>query len=243
MKLGAELTGPSKRLTSATLGAAAALAAALLLAGTSVQARVQGNPFPQLERGAAAAGAEVSQFNRNMEFENEGASDTERTDFDRTTFRFAYGMERNLVLDGYLGFVEFDADDVESLDGNELGVGGRYLLEDIGPELDAGATAALMLGTASSSDADLSYSQVDVAFGVSGALNPTLRAYGGGVYSNFSGTLETDDPDTEVDVSEDNAIGGFAGAELSPRDTGLSIGGELHLLHQTGFGFYALFRF
>lgn len=225
------------------------VAALLVLTAQGAAARVFTNPVSPLEQGEAAAGLGIEQFDRDVLYYPETADEAteEGTSIDRTRFIFGYGLQDNIAgeFSYATGRVEVDGDDLDPVDTTEFGFGLRIRTGEVGQNAEGGLALNVITGSLSNSDTDGDFVEADVSFGASNELDDGLNGYAALVFSSLSGVFTVDTDGSEVDVefwTEDN-LGGYAGVEFAPEGGAARFGGELHLLHETGFAFFALINF
>ena len=220
------------------------VAAVVALSAVPVWAVNYRNPAHDTLPGAYWLGIHFEDQERT--FDVEGAGDR---DYDISVLGLdgAFGLFSGAVLNLSLGSVAIAGESLDNeMTGVEAGVQLRWNLDAQVP-LDPGGNtfsqfrkglfAGVRLGNAEDKNhVGLGYTQYDLGFGVGTPLIRQVQLYGGGVLSVLAGSGFSDDgPDTSVD-SRDN-IGAFAGIEYRPQDN-LTVGGELHLVHEWGIGFY-----
>lgn len=214
----------------------AVIAVASLFISDSAWAVVYKNFAHGFSQGDFFVGLSVEAMSRD--FESEGLGEGE-LDVDRNTLNVGIGVGQSGLIGLHVGAIEFSDPDGSS-DGGEFGVSYTHNLDPNreGP-VQLGFQLSLRSGTVDDVDTETDFTQVDLGFGGALKLNEQLSFYFGGVFSSVDATLELTVPDfSAFDLEASDNIGGFGGIEFIPTDQFL-LGFEIHLLHESGFGFYA----
>ena len=238
-------TGINMKFTSITTRVAtlAALLAALCTLGAApVLAQVYANPLPYLKTAGLAGGLEYNSFGRKLKAD--GANTSSDATLTRTDVHVEYGMADDLGLDGYLGTANFHTSGGGGgISGTEFGVGARKAMGRMGETLDTAITAAVRSGSISNNDLSGSFTQLDVTYGAATKVDDNISAYAGVVLSKLDVTLKSDALNAEAKFEGDSLLGVYGGAEYAPKGKRYRAGVELHLVHESGFGFYGLMSF
>jgi len=162
-----------------------------------------------------------------------------------TTIFLDYGIGGKGVLRGEVSQVSLG---VASATGTELGVnyrqnfGTRTLSS--GKVMTLGGLVGFESGSWSGDNfgASLSgsYTEYQVAFGGSVALEKNLNVYAAGIFDNFAGTISVSG--FKIATSSKNPLGAYGGADFSISPD-FKIGGEYHLIFEQGWAVYGLFKF
>lgn len=149
------------------------------------------------------------------------------------SYSFALSPQGQLEL--HLGFITAKFENADSADGTIYGAIYRH-------DLSAGNTrhgifVAWHGADTSNDSSDTFIGEFDGGYAMSFVLSPTVNAYAGGVFSSLEGTVTIYPGGYAYDFEGDQPIGLFAGAEMNVSNS-LSFGAELHVVHESAFGFY-----
>jgi len=203
--------------------ATAAILALTFAAATPALAEFYGDVTRTFGDGKLGVEGAYTNLSRPVEFDGGGSDDLDYTELSAVISRGVGGQGQ---LMGRLGTVSIDTGGADE-DGFGLGVGYRHTF-GAGTDLPKGAFARFALVNAG----DIQFTQIDVGFGVSHALEKNLRVYGGGLVSQLSGDVDTGFG--KADFSEKHEIGLFGGG-IFQLDQSLGIGFEIHALFENGF--------
>lgn len=223
-----------------TLASTLAIALAAVLLAATAYANVYKNPAHGFAQGDVALGLSLESMNRD--FESEGLGDTD-IDIDRTDLNVNIGVGPSGALELTLGSITGSISELPGdADGAEWGVRYRHNLDPDGGDLQRGFFASYRYAYLEDDD-DNEYDlyQWDVGFGASKVLENKAKLYFGGVYSEATLDVTVAALNGEVRTADAaDIIGAFGGIEFAASDQA-TIGAELHMLHETGFGFYVDF--
>lgn len=204
------------------------------------------SPGHFVEEGDQAIGVNYENYNRDFDIEGE----VDDADIEVLGATYTLGIAQGAgALTFGAGLLEVGVGDGSDADGIEGHVVYRHNL-DAGMAVDAsnafrqfrkGFMLAARTGFAEDNDGNtVDFIQLDGGFGVTTPLTRELWAYGGGVVSIVSGEVYVEAIDTSYDLEQDDLVGAYGGIEFHATED-ILIGGELHILHETGIGVYAEF--
>jgi len=222
---------------------AAAVAAIMALSGFPAWGVNYRNPAHDAVPGAYWLGIHYEDQERT--FAVEGTGDR-NYDISVLGLDGGFGLFPGGVLNLSLGSVAIAGESLDNeMTGVEAGVQLRWNLDAQVPldprgntfsQFRKGLFVGVRLGNVEDKNSvGLDYTQYDLGFGVGTPLIRQVQLYGGGVLSVLAGNGTGGGSSGSVD-SRDN-LGAFAGIEYRPQDN-LTVGGELHLVHEWGIGFY-----
>jgi hypothetical protein len=209
------------------------LAAGILWSATA-QAVFYGSPVPDLKEGELAVGVAASDFSRKIRVDRAG---TGSEDYSRETVLADYGLSG----DGMLR-VELSTVDLGALRGTELAAGYRRRfgttsrVGDEGMPLHKGYFASVRTASLSEGGSDADFIQIDLGAGAALVVSEAVSLYAGGVFSRLDGTI------ANSDFEGDSSLGLFGGGQIALEEAML-VGGEIHLLMESGFALFFRFRF
>jgi hypothetical protein len=223
------------------------------LGGQVAQARMLGNPVPYVTQGQMDAGLGLSTVERNYKvtvpcrgpFCIGSVTATGADTASNTTLFLDYGIGQKGAIRGEVGTSTFGAG---SASGTEFGVNYRQSFSSknlsSGKPLTWGGLAGFETGTISSSNFGASfsgsYTEFQVAFGGSVAIDKALNVYGAGVFDSFDASLSASGTKFKFSSSDDIGVYGGADFAVTPE---FRIGGEYHLIFEQGWAIYGLYKF
>ncbi len=244
-----------QRSRFASLSAPLAIVAGLMLAGLpgAVSARTFGNPVPAETPGQAVVGAELATMNRDFQVKVGGCvvlgfscsgSATGNASWNNLTGLVAYALSNGGVVQGEVGTVSYGGGKgSSSVNGTEFGATYRQRLgsqsEFSGKPLLLGALGGVQLGSGS----DFSYTEFQAAGGASVTVSPLLRAYAALVFDHIDGNYSSGfavssfGNGASLSFTSNSDLGLYGGADYkaSPQ---LTLGGEVHLVIESGIALY-----
>lgn len=207
---------------------------AALLWSAPAYAVFYGPPVPDLKEGELAVGVAVTDINRKIRVDGGG---TDNVDNSRETLLGDYGLSNASMLR-----LELSTVDLDELRGNEVAVGYRRRVGAVGRmgkehmPLHKGVFASLRSASLSEGGTDADFLQLDVGAGAQLIVNRTVSIYAGGVFSLLDGTIEN------RGFEGDSNVGLFGGAGFNLEEN-MRLGGELHMLMDSGFALFFRFVF
>jgi hypothetical protein len=225
------------------------------LGGQVAQARLLGNPVPYFTKDSMDVGLGLSTVSKNYKvtvpqvcagtFCVGGGTATGSDTDSHTTVFLDYGISDKGVIRGELGSASFGAG---SASGTEIGINYRQSFGSKaltgGKTLTWGGLAGVESGSISGdnfgSSLTGSYTEYQVAFGASIAINKMLNAYGAGVFDNFDGSMSGNG--YKFKFSSADPIGVYGGADYAVTPE-FRVGGEYHLIFEQGWAIYGLYKF
>lgn len=225
------------------------------LGGQVAQARLLGNPVPYFTKDSMDVGLGLSTVEKDYrvtepkvcagKFCVGGGTATGSDSASNTTFFLDYGISDKGTLRGEVGTSSFG---VSSATGTEIGVNYRQSFSTrklaSGKTLTLGGLAGVEFGTISGDNFGASfsgsYTEFQVAFGASIAIDKGLNVYGAGIVDIFDGSMSASG--MTFKFSSANPIGVYGGADFAVTPE-FRIGGEYHLIFEQGWAIYGLYKF
>lgn len=193
-----------------------------------------GSPVPVLQEGELAVGVVVSDFNRKIRGSAGGKGGS---DSSRETIFGDYALSPVSAAR-----LELSTVDLGNFRGTEFALGYRRRVGEsrtIGPDdlpVYKGVFGSVRTASLSRDGENADFIQIDLGAGLVVLFSEEVSVYGGGVLSLLDGTA------AGRDFEGDSTIGLFGGGEFA-LDKEMRLGGELHLLMESGFALFFRYLF
>jgi hypothetical protein len=225
------------------------------LGGQEAEARLLGNPVPYFAQGSLDAGLGISTVEKDYSVTTPrvcagpfcvgGGTATGSGSASNLTLFLDYGISDKGMLRGEVGTSSFG---VSSATGTEIGVNYRQSFStrklSSGKALTLGGLVGAEFGTISGDNfgASLSgsYTEFQIAFGGSIAVDKAVNVYGAGIVDIFDGSMSASG--VKFKFSSANPLGVYGGADFAVTPE-FRIGGEYHLIFEQGWAIYGLYKF
>jgi len=125
--------------------------------------------------------------------------------------------------------------------GTEFGAMGKMTFSDTrmgGKPAKIGALAAFHTGGTT----DVTWTEINLGAGVSVAVDNKLNVYGAGTFTSYTLTPKDIPAGVTYKIETSSPIGIYGGASYAV-DNKISLGGEYHLLSETGFAIFGQYKF
>jgi hypothetical protein len=200
-----------------------------------------GDPVTDLRPGGMEAGLGLAGVSKEVNAKVGGVSSSGTAHWDNTTLFFDYGVNAKSMLRVELSQVNTGIADTN---GTEYGANYRFNLgsrQESPRPVTFGGLVGLYTGNISGSSYSGSYTEVEAAGGASLVVKPGLNAFFAAAFDSLQGTV-TSDTLPKITFESKNPVGGYGGMEYLVAPD-IRIGGELHIIFDTGWALYGLFRF
>jgi hypothetical protein len=242
-------------MTKAIYRGASVLAMALLLAlmAQPASARFFGEPAADLKKNEKAVGVSYASMVTPVKLELDecaafgfpagspfcSISKTDNIGAVTIAPYFKYGVSDTMTVSADFGSVSFSGSGSGS--GTEFGAMGKMTFSNTqmgGKPAKIGALAAFHTG----SGADVTWTDINIGAGVSVAIDNKLNVYGAGTFTSLTYTAKDVPAGAKFDIKTEAPIGIYGGASYAV-DNKISLGGEYHLLSETGFAVFGQYKF